>query len=92
LVIAGYHADGPRTVNMQSWNWKGIDVVNAHERQPAVYVQALRSVFDRLTHAADSVLDLVSLHTHTFELDAAAEAFAIAGARPTGFVKALVCP
>lgn len=32
LVIAGYHQDGPRQVNMQGWNWKGIDVVNAHER------------------------------------------------------------
>ena len=37
LVIAGYHADGPRTVNMQSWNWKGIDVINAHDRQPQVF-------------------------------------------------------
>jgi hypothetical protein len=29
LVVAGYHQDGPRQVNMQMWNWKGIDVVNA---------------------------------------------------------------
>ncbi|MBV8973020.1 MAG: zinc-binding dehydrogenase, partial [Sphingomonadaceae bacterium] len=26
LVIAGYHQDGPRQVNLQDWNWKGIDV------------------------------------------------------------------
>src|SRR5687767_2699649 len=32
LVIAGYHQDGLRQVNMQQWNWRGIDVVNAHER------------------------------------------------------------
>ena len=36
LIIAGYHQDGPRQVNMQSWNWKGIDVINAHERDLAV--------------------------------------------------------
>lgn len=42
LVVAGYHQDGPRQVNMQDWNWKGIDVVNAHERDPAVHRQGLR--------------------------------------------------
>ncbi|HET9478294.1 MAG TPA: zinc-binding dehydrogenase, partial [Pyrinomonadaceae bacterium] len=26
LVIAGYHQDGPRQVNMQLWNWRGLDV------------------------------------------------------------------
>ena len=34
LVIAGYHQDGPRQVNMQLWNWRGLDVINAHEREP----------------------------------------------------------
>jgi threonine dehydrogenase-like Zn-dependent dehydrogenase len=89
LVIAGYHADGPRTVNMQSWNWKGIDVVNAHERQPTIYLQALRSAFSRLR---ESPRDLSALHTHTFSLDDVAHAFSTAEARPNGFVKALVCP
>jgi len=89
LVIAGYHADGPRTVNMQSWNWKGIDVINAHERQPSVYLQALRAAFERLR---ESPRDLSALHTHAFSLDQAAEAFSMAEARPAGFVKALVCP
>lgn len=32
LVIAGYHQDGLRHVDLQKWNWKAIDVVNAHER------------------------------------------------------------
>src|SRR5205085_8191991 len=41
LVVAGYHQDGLRTVDMQSWNWRGIDVVNAHERDPLVYVDAM---------------------------------------------------
>jgi threonine dehydrogenase-like Zn-dependent dehydrogenase len=62
LVIAGYHADGPRTVNMQSWNWKGIDVINAHERQPAAYVRGLREAFERLADGRQ--VDLDRLHTH----------------------------
>jgi threonine dehydrogenase-like Zn-dependent dehydrogenase len=89
LVIAGYHADGPRTVNMQSWNWKGIDVINAHERQPSVYVDALRRAFD---HLANRPLDLTLLHTHTIDLDHVSSAFGLADTRPPGFVKALVRP
>src|SRR5690606_30719153 len=38
LVIAGYHQDGLRQVNLQQWNWRGIDVINAHERTRARYV------------------------------------------------------
>src|SRR5206468_42787 len=37
LVIAGYHQDGLRQVNLQQWNWRGLEVTNAHERQPEVY-------------------------------------------------------
>jgi hypothetical protein len=33
-IVAGYHQDGPRQVNMQLWNWRGLDVINAHERDP----------------------------------------------------------
>ena len=43
LVIAGYHQDGPRQVNMQLWNWRGIDVINAHERDPKMYLSGMRA-------------------------------------------------
>jgi threonine dehydrogenase-like Zn-dependent dehydrogenase len=89
LVIAGYHADGPRTVNMQSWNWKGIDVINAHERQPAAYVAALQSALALLQTRP---IDVARLHTHHLPLDRASEAFRLADERPAGFVKAIVCP
>jgi len=91
LVVAGYHADGPRTVNMQSWNWKGIDVVNAHERRPDVYVQALQSAYAQLSARAD-LATLRMLHTHCFALRDIAQAFTSAEQRPAGFVKALVRP
>jgi threonine dehydrogenase-like Zn-dependent dehydrogenase len=89
LVIAGYHADGPRTINMQSWNWKGIDAINAHERQPEVYLRALREAFNL---SAARTVELAELHTHSWSLDDAAEAFRIAEARPQGFIKAVVYP
>jgi threonine dehydrogenase-like Zn-dependent dehydrogenase len=89
LVIAGYHADGVRTVNLQNWNWKGIDVINAHERQPATYVRALRAALEVLQAAS---VDLARLHTHAWPLAEAAEAFRMADERPSGFVKGVLCP
>jgi NADPH:quinone reductase len=89
LVIAGYHADGPRTVNLQTWNWKGIDVVNAHERDPAVVLRDLRHA---LKLATERQLDLASLITHTWPLEGIADAFAAAEARPPGFAKAVIVP
>ena len=87
LVIAGYHADGPRTVNMQSWNWKGIDVLNAHDRRPEVFVDALRN---GLRVVGERGLDLSALHTHHFELPDVRAAFEAADDHPPGFVKAVV--
>jgi hypothetical protein len=48
LVIAGYHQDGKRAVNLQQWNWRGFDVINAHERDPKQYVQGIRDAVDAL--------------------------------------------
>src|SRR4051794_11760751 len=87
LVIAGYHQDGPRTVDMQTWNWRGLDVVSAHERDPAVYVSGVREAA-RLV--AQGELDPSPLYTHRFALEDLGDAFTTAGERPDGFMKALV--
>jgi 2-desacetyl-2-hydroxyethyl bacteriochlorophyllide A dehydrogenase len=89
LVIAGFHQDGPRTVDMQTWNWNGIDVVNAHERDPAVYVRGVREAAEAV---ASGALDPSPLYTHEFPLERIGEAFAMASERPEGFLKALVRP
>ncbi len=87
LVIAGFHQDGPRQVDMQTWNWRGIDVINAHERDPAVY---MRGLTEAVAAVAEGRLDPDPLYTHVFPLDRAAAAFEAAVARPEGFMKALV--
>jgi threonine dehydrogenase-like Zn-dependent dehydrogenase len=89
LVIAGFHQDGPRNVNMFLWNWRGLDVVNAHERDPRAYVEGMRRAVDAL---ADGTLDPSSLYTHRYGLDEIDAAFAATRDRPDGFVKALVVP
>jgi threonine dehydrogenase-like Zn-dependent dehydrogenase len=87
LVVAGYHQDGPRQVNMQMWNWKGIDVVNAHERDPAVQMQGLREAVEAV---ASGRLDPAPLYTHAYPLERLGEALDATRDRPDGFLKALV--
>jgi threonine dehydrogenase-like Zn-dependent dehydrogenase len=87
LVIAGFHQDGPRQVNMFLWNWRGLDVINAHERDPAMYVQGMR---DAVEAVVTGVLDPSILYTHAFPLDRAGAALEAMRTRPDGFLKALV--
>ncbi|MEH3101672.1 MDR/zinc-dependent alcohol dehydrogenase-like family protein [Sphingomonas adhaesiva] len=87
LVIAGYHQDGARQVNMQDWNWKGIDVVNAHERDPRA---AMRGLEKAVAAVAAGRIDLDALVTHRFPLERVGEAIAATRDKPEGFVKAVV--
>jgi threonine dehydrogenase-like Zn-dependent dehydrogenase len=87
LIIAGYHQDGPRQVNMCLWNWRGLDVINAHERDPNVYVQGIRAA---VAEMESKRLDASLLYTHRFPLERLDEALNITRDRPEGFVKALV--
>ena len=89
LVIAGYHQEGPRQVNMQLWNWRGFDVVNAHERDPAVAADGLR----RAVEAVEAgLIDPEQLITHHYPLERLDEALNACRDRPAGFIKAVVTP
>lgn len=87
LVIAGYHQDSPRQVNMQLWNWRGLDVINAHERDPQVYVQGMKDAVEAIVAGH---LDPKPLLTHSFPLHELDKALEMTKSRPEGFVKALI--
>jgi threonine dehydrogenase-like Zn-dependent dehydrogenase len=87
LLVAGYHQDGPRTINMQLWNWRGLDVINAHERDPEVYREGMQIA---VAAVASGELDPRPLYTHSFVLEEINHAFEIAAQKPPGFMKALV--
>lgn len=89
LVIAGFHQDGQRTVDLQRWNWHGIDVINAHERDPAVYARGMREGIEAM-RAGRLMLD--GLLTHTLPMTHLDHACALLSDRPAGFVKAVVVP
>jgi threonine dehydrogenase-like Zn-dependent dehydrogenase len=87
LIIAGYHQDGPRQVNMQLWNWRGLDVINAHERDPAAYIEGIRSA---AAAVATGTLDPTPLYTHRFALDELPNALESIEKRHHQFLKGLI--
>jgi len=89
MVIAGFHQDGARTANVQLWNWRGIDIANAHERDPGVALDGIRSAAAAVT---DGWFDPSPLYTHRYPLDGLAAAMDAMVERPDGFLKALWCP
>jgi NADPH:quinone reductase len=87
LVVAGYHQDGPRSVNMQEWNWRGIDVINAHERDQAVYMEGIRLAVEAV---ASNRIRLEGLISHFFPFEQIENGFQTLEQRPEGFVKGVV--
>ncbi|MBX4909951.1 MULTISPECIES: zinc-binding dehydrogenase [Rhizobium] len=87
LIIAGYHQDGPRQINMQLWNWRGLDVINAHEREPAVYIKGIRDAIEAVRQGR---IDPQPLYTHSYPLERLDDALNTTRDRPDGFLKALV--
>lgn len=87
LVIAGYHQDGLRNVNMQQWNWKAIDVINAHERDPDKYKQGIHLAVEAVQKG---LLRPDELLTNRFSFEQLREALDLLSECPEGFVKGYV--
>lgn len=86
LVIGGYHQEC-RRVNMQLWNWRGLDVINAHERDPAIYLEGIRLALETVRAGIWQTSGLIS---HRFPLTQLAEAMHCTATRPPGFIKAVI--
>jgi threonine dehydrogenase-like Zn-dependent dehydrogenase len=87
LIVAGFHQDGLRQVNFQKWNWKGIEVINAHERAPAKYVDGMKKA---VTAVVSGILQPEALYTDILSLDALDVGFQKTIDRPDGFMKAFI--
>jgi threonine dehydrogenase-like Zn-dependent dehydrogenase len=88
LVIAGYHQDA-RQVNMQMWNWRGLDVINAHERDPKMYLRGMR---EAVAAVESGQLDPTPLYTHSFSMAELGTALNGLKERPDGMLKTWVTP
>ncbi|HVT55081.1 MAG TPA: L-iditol 2-dehydrogenase, partial [Xanthobacteraceae bacterium] len=67
--------------------WRGLDVINAHERDPKIYIDGIR---EAVKTVAEGALDPAPLYTHTFPLERLDDALNATRDRPDGFLKALV--
>jgi threonine dehydrogenase-like Zn-dependent dehydrogenase len=72
---------------MQLWNWRGLDVINAHERDPEIYTAGIRAAVDAV---AAGELNPVPLFSHSYPLERLGEALDATAERPDGFIKALI--
>ena len=87
LVVAGYHQDGMRKVNVQMLNWKGIDMISAHERDPAEYIKGMKKAIKAIKTQR---IDPFPLFTHVYPISEIATAFRDLEERPDGFIKGLI--
>ncbi|QRR00293.1 MDR/zinc-dependent alcohol dehydrogenase-like family protein [Dyadobacter sandarakinus] len=87
MVVAGYHQDGLRQVNLQKWNWKGIDVINAHERKAERYLHGMQQA---VAAVVDGTLRPQALFSDIMSIDQLEKGFRMTADRPDGFIKALI--
>jgi threonine dehydrogenase-like Zn-dependent dehydrogenase len=87
LIIAGYHQDGMRQVNMQLWNWRGFDVINAHERDPRIYRDGVEAAVNAVLNGE---MDPSPLYTHSFALAELGKGLDAMKERQNGFLKGLI--
>jgi L-iditol 2-dehydrogenase len=87
VAIVGYHQGADRALPLGQWNWMAYEIVNAHFRDPRTIMSGMRTAMRLLTAGRVTLDDLV---THRFALEHVGQAFAVAEAKPPGFVKATV--
>jgi threonine dehydrogenase-like Zn-dependent dehydrogenase len=88
LILIGYHQsnNGRRTVNMQQWNFKGIDVINGHVRNRVEKAEAMRQGMELLRQGHLDTRPLVT----TYEFADIEQAFQELAAGKKGLYKAVL--
>lgn len=67
IILVGYHQSngGKRTVDMQQWNYKAIDVVNGHVRREGEKVEAMRQGMELMRRGYLETAPLVTVYDFT---------------------------
>jgi len=87
LSIVGYHQGESTAVDMQMWNWKALELLNAHERRQDYQMDCMRRGL-KLIEAQK--LNTASLVSHSFTLEQVDKAFQAILDKPQGFIKAVI--
>jgi threonine dehydrogenase-like Zn-dependent dehydrogenase len=88
MILVGYHQSnqGYRTVNMQQWNHKAIDVVNGHVRRLGEKLESMRQGMELMRREALVTARL----TTTYELAEVEQAFRDLSEGKPGLFKAVL--
>ena len=76
-----------RSLNVQMLNWRGIDMISAHERDPREYIRGIKAAIEAVEQGK---MDPYPLFTHKFSLEEMEQAYQHLTERPDGFIKALI--
>lgn len=87
LIVAGFHQDGMRNLNVQMLNWRGIDMISAHERDPKQYIQGIKDAIDAIQKHE---MDPFPFFTHGYSLEEMETAYQQLTQRPDGFIKGVI--
>lgn len=87
VVLVGYHQGGYRQIPLAQWNYSAYQIVNAHFRDTGTIMRGMRIGMRLLTSDRISLDGLV---THRFLLGEINDAFAVAEAKPSDFVKSTI--
>ncbi len=87
LIVAGFHQDGMRSINMQLLNWRGIDMISAHSRDPKTYIKGIKKAIKAIQKNEFNPFQLL---THKFSLEELEKGFQFLKERPDGFIKAII--
>jgi threonine dehydrogenase-like Zn-dependent dehydrogenase len=87
LSLVGWHQGGLRQVDVEMWNWKGFDIINAHERRMDYLMDCMHR---GLALVAAGKLNIAELISHRFPLNAVDDAFRALADKPPGYHKAVI--
>jgi len=88
LCIVGYHASGPRTMDLDLWH-KGVDIINGYTPQRHRIMAAMARGLELIAQRRFSYEPLI---THRLGLAEVDTGFGYFADRPAGFIKSVVIP
>ena len=87
MGVAGWHQGGDRTVDFRLWGWKGITVINTHERRQLFQAQCCQNALDMIRLGQWNYKGVCN---NIYGLDEFDKANTDMENKPKGFIKALV--
>ncbi len=87
MSIVGFHQNGNRNVDMCLYNWKAINIINAHERRDDFMMDSINRGLDMIKHGK---INMKSLITHSYDFADIDKGFSDFENKIDGYIKGYV--